>query len=76
MKTVAGNRDKWKDSVKALCATTGTKRIGVSEREIYRIEFQCKRDYKKRNARASRGQRIEWTCKDLLTPKKQKHGTR
>ena len=39
MKTVAGNRDKWWDSVKALCATTGTKTIGVGEREIYRTEL-------------------------------------
>ena len=39
MKTVAGNRDKWWDSVKALCATTGTNTIGVGEREIYRIEL-------------------------------------
>ena len=39
VKTVVGNRDKWKDSVKALCATTGTKRIGVGEGEIYRIEL-------------------------------------
>ena len=76
MKTVAGNRDTWWDSVKALCATTGTKTIGVGEREIYRIEFQCKRDCKKRNAIASRGQTIERTFKDLLKPKKQKHGTR
>ena len=39
VKTVVGNRDKWKDSVKALCGTTGTKRIGVGEGEIYRIEL-------------------------------------
>ena len=35
--------DKWKDSVKALCATTGTKRIGVGvgvgEGEIHRTEL-------------------------------------
>ena len=36
VKTVSGNH-KWRDSVKALCATTGSKRIGVGE--IYRIEL-------------------------------------
>ena len=53
-----GNRDKWKDSVKALCATTGTKRIGVGEGDIYRIELDsnvseiARKKKRKRQSRA------------------------
>ena len=64
--------------MKALCATTGTNTIGVGEREIYRIELDSNVSEiaRKEMQEPVEGKRIEWTCKDLLKPRKQKHGTR
>ena len=41
--------------------------------KIYKaLDSNYERHYKERNTRRSRWRRIEWTCKDLLKPKKQK----